>query len=111
MPFGTLSRVDPGNHALVADADKILPQEAALSGECMAHCKAWGLSKRVSCAKTVGPILAICMTCFYAEVSFGDRDKAAHHLRGIIPKNLQLWGVNKPNSLNINTCTLSKLLQ
>ena len=90
-----LSRVDAGNRILDGAADA--PMGVALLGECMAHCKASdfvGLRKRVSCAKTVGLILTI-FTSFDVflckEVPFGDRDKAAPHLQGIIHQNLYFW--------------------
>jgi len=55
-----------------------------------------GLGKRVSCAKTVGPILIyVLYDMFLCEVPFGDRDKAALHLRSIIPQNLHFGGVNR----------------
>jgi len=39
MPFGMLSRVDPGNHVL--DGVQMLPRKGALLGECMSHSKSW----------------------------------------------------------------------
>jgi len=64
-----------------------MPQrEGALLAECLAHCKARdfrGLGKRVSCAKTGGPVLA---TNTHKEVPFGGGNVSASHLGGIIPR-------------------------
>ena len=51
----------------------------------------WELGKRVSCVKNGGLILTIYTlydVFLSMQVIFGDRDKAAPHLGGIISKNL-----------------------
>jgi len=58
----------------------------------------WGLGKRVSCAKMVGPILTICRSYdvfLCKEVPFENHNQAAAHLWGIIHQNLHFWGVNR----------------
>jgi len=59
-PFGMLSRVDAGNNVLNGVADALTGRGIfrEVYGP-LQSMRFWELSKRVSCAKTVGPILAM----------------------------------------------------
>jgi len=63
IPIGMLSHVDPENHVLDRGADAAMGRGTFRPVYCPLQSMGfWGLAKRVSCAKMVGPILTICMS-------------------------------------------------
>jgi len=63
IPIGMLSHVDPENHVLDRGADAAMGRGTFRPVYCpLQSIGFWGLAKRVSCAKMVGPILTIYMS-------------------------------------------------
>jgi len=61
MPFGMLSRVEQRNHVLDESAAALTGRGAFEGMSDILHSIGFGeLGKRVSCAKTGGPILTVC---------------------------------------------------
>jgi len=67
MPFGVLSRVDQGYHALDGDADApVRTGTFRRVYRTLQSIEFWGLGERVRCAKTVGPLgIAIRLLSIY----------------------------------------------
>jgi len=118
MPFGMLSRVDQRNHVLDESAAALTGRGTFKGMSGLLHSIGfWELGKKVSCAKTGGPILTVCksLTCFCTRRCFWRSRCDCSHLWGKIlsqekPPFLARIAIFKPNSLNIDTCMLSKLL-